>query len=87
MEEDNWNTVGVQNAEQEKDKIEIEFEEQPKKEPEIKLQEKEETKVEIEQEDEPVNKRNPEWRKSSKELTDQDCIELYKYLYPQLFYI
>jgi len=57
MEEDNWNTVGVQNAEQEKDKIEIEFEEPPKKEPEIKLQEKEETKVEIEQEDEPVNKK------------------------------
>ena len=57
MEEDNWNTVGVQNAEQEKNKIEIEFEEPPKKEPEIKLQEKEETKVEIEQEDEPVNKK------------------------------
>ena len=52
MEEDNWNTVGVQNAEQEKNKIEIEFEEPPEKEPEIKLQEKEETKVEIEQEDE-----------------------------------
>ena len=57
MEEDNWNTVGVQNAEQEKNKIEIEFEEPPEKEPEIKLQEKEETKVEIEQEDEPVNKK------------------------------
>ena len=56
MEEDNWNTVGVQNAEQEKNKIEIEFEEPPEKEPEIKLQEKEETKVEIEQEDEPVKK-------------------------------
>ena len=52
MEDDNWNTVSVQNAEQE-DQIEIEFEEAPEKEPEIKLQEKEETKVEIEQE-EPV---------------------------------
>ena len=51
MEEDNWNTVSVQNAEQE-DQIEIEFEEEPKKEPEIKVQEKEETKVEIEQEEE-----------------------------------
>ena len=51
MEEDNWNTVSVQNAEQE-DQIEIEFEEEPKKEPEIKVQKKEETKVEIEQEEE-----------------------------------
>jgi hypothetical protein len=54
MAEDNWNTVSVQNAEQE-DKIEIEFEEEPKKEPKIKVQEKEETKVEIEEE-EPVKK-------------------------------
>ena len=53
MEEDNWNTVSVQNAEQE-DKIEIEFEEEPENEPKIKVQEKEETKVEIEQEEEPV---------------------------------
>ena len=53
MEDDNWNTVSVQNAEQE-DQIEIEFEEAPEKEPEIKVQEKEETKVEIEQEEEPV---------------------------------
>ena len=53
MAEDNWNTVSVQNAEQE-DKIEIEFEEEPKKEPKIKVQEKEETKVEIEEE--PVKK-------------------------------
>jgi len=53
MEEDNWNTVSVQNEEQE-DKIEIEFEEEPEKESEIKVQEKEETKVEIEQEEEPV---------------------------------
>ena len=50
MEEDDWNTVSVQNAEQE-DKIEIEFEEEPEKKPEIKVQEKEETKVEIEQEE------------------------------------
>ena len=42
MEEDNWNTVGVQNAEQE-EKIEIEFEEEP----EVKTQEK----VEVEQEE------------------------------------
>ena len=40
MEDDNWNTVSVQNAEQE-DKIEIEFEEEPEKKPEIKAQEKE----------------------------------------------
>jgi hypothetical protein len=52
MEEDNWNTVSVQNAEQE-EQIEIEFEEEPEKKPEIKVEEKEETKVEIEQE-EPV---------------------------------
>ena len=52
MEEDDWNTVSVQNAEQE-DKIEIEFEEEPETEPKIEAQEKEETKVEIEQE-EPV---------------------------------
>jgi len=51
MEEDNWNTVSVQNEEQ-KEQIEIEFEEEPEKEPEIKVQEKEETKVEIEQEEE-----------------------------------
>ena len=30
MEDDNWNTVSVQNAEQE-DQIEIEFEEEPEK--------------------------------------------------------
>ena len=53
MEEDNWNTVSVQNEEQ-KEQIEIEFEEEPEKEPEIKVQEKEETKVEIEQEEETV---------------------------------
>lgn len=53
MEEDNWNTVSVQNAEQE-EQIEIEFEEEPENEPKIKVQEKEETKVEIEQEEEPV---------------------------------
>ena len=58
MEEDNWNTVSVQNAEQE-DKIEIEFEEEPEKKPEIKVEEKEETKVEIEQE-EPVKAEEPE---------------------------
>jgi len=56
MEEDDWNTVSVQNAEQE-DKIEIEFEEEPEKQPEIKVQEKEETKVEIEQEEEPVKEK------------------------------
>jgi len=59
MEDDNWNTVSVQNAEQE-DKIEIEFEEPIEKEPEIKVQEKEETKVEIEQEEEPVKAEEPE---------------------------
>ena len=52
MKDDDWNTVSVQNAEQE-DKIEIEFEEEPETEPKIEAQEKEETKVEIEQE-EPV---------------------------------
>ena len=59
MEDDNWNTVSVQNAEQE-DKIEIEFEEPIEKEPEIKVQEKEETKVEIEKEEEPVKAEEPE---------------------------
>ena len=58
MEEDNWNTVSVQNAEQE-EQIEIEFEEEPEKKPEIKVEEKEETKVEIEQE-EPVKAEEPE---------------------------
>jgi hypothetical protein len=53
MEEDNWNTVSVQNEEQ-KEQIEIEFEEEPENEPKIKVQEKEETKIEIEQEEEPV---------------------------------
>ena len=36
MEDDNWNTVSVQNAEQE-EQIEIEFEEEPEKKPEIKV--------------------------------------------------
>jgi len=47
MEEDNWNTVSVQNAEQE-DKIEIEFEEP---------QEKQEPKVEVEKEEKPVQEK------------------------------
>ena len=33
-------------------------------------------------EGEVVNRRNPPWRKSSRELKDQDYIDLYKYLYP-----
>ena len=58
MKDDDWNTVSVQNAEQE-EQIEIEFEEEPEKKPEIKVEEKEETKVEIEQE-EPVKAEEPE---------------------------
>ena len=58
MEDDTWNTVSVQNAE--KEQIEIEFEEEPEKQPEIKVQEKEETKVEIEQEEDPVKEEEAE---------------------------
>ena len=38
------------------------------------------TKISLE--DEVVNKRNPPWRKNPKDLSDNDYIELYKYLYP-----
>ncbi len=38
--------------------------------------------IEVSLEEEVINKRNPPWRKNQKELTDNDYIELYKYLYP-----
>lgn len=38
--------------------------------------------VEVRLEGEPINKRNPLWRRTPKEITDQDYIELYRYLYP-----
>jgi len=38
--------------------------------------------VEVELEGEVINKRDPAWRKNSKDLTDTDYIDLYKYLYP-----
>jgi molecular chaperone HtpG len=38
--------------------------------------------VEVQLEGETVNKREAPWRKSPRELTDNDYIELYRYLYP-----
>ena len=38
--------------------------------------------VEVYLDGEIINKRNPEWRKNPKDLSDQDYIDLYKYLYP-----
>ena len=38
--------------------------------------------VEVQMEGETVNKREAPWRKSHRELTDEDYIELYRYLYP-----
>ncbi|MFZ9464379.1 MAG: molecular chaperone HtpG, partial [Vulcanococcus sp.] len=38
--------------------------------------------VEVQLEGETVNKRESPWRKSPRELTDNDYIELYRYLYP-----
>ena len=38
--------------------------------------------VEVQLEGETVNKREAPWRKSPRELTDEDYIELYRYLYP-----
>ncbi|ABX08790.1 molecular chaperone HtpG [Prochlorococcus marinus] len=38
--------------------------------------------VEVCLEDEVINQMNPPWRKSTQELTEEDYIELYKYLYP-----
>ena len=38
--------------------------------------------VEVELEGETVNKREAPWRKSPRDLTDNDYIELYRYLYP-----
>ncbi len=38
--------------------------------------------IEVSFEGEVINKRNPPWRKSQKELKDEDYVELYKYLYP-----
>ncbi len=38
--------------------------------------------LDISLEGEVINKKNPEWRKSPRELSDNDYIELYKYLYP-----
>jgi len=38
--------------------------------------------VEVQLEGETVNKREAPWRKSARDLTDNDYIELYRYLYP-----
>ncbi len=38
--------------------------------------------VDISLDGETINKKNPLWRKSQKEITDQEYIELYNYLYP-----
>ena len=38
--------------------------------------------VEVQLEGETVNKREAPWRKSPRDLTDEDYIELYRYLYP-----
>jgi molecular chaperone HtpG len=38
--------------------------------------------VEVQLEGETVNKREAPWRKSPRELTDNDYVELYRYLYP-----
>ncbi len=38
--------------------------------------------VEVKLEGETINKRDPAWRKSTKDLQDQDYIDLYRYLYP-----
>ncbi len=38
--------------------------------------------VDVKLEGEVINKKNPPWKKSQKELTDQDYIDLYRYLYP-----
>jgi len=38
--------------------------------------------VEVQMDGETVNKREAPWRKSPRELTDEDYIELYRYLYP-----
>ena len=38
--------------------------------------------IEVSLDGEVINKRNPAWRKNPNELSDQDYIDLYKYLYP-----
>ena len=38
--------------------------------------------VDVQLEGESVNKRDPAWRKSPRDMTDQDYIDLYRYLYP-----
>lgn len=38
--------------------------------------------IEVLLEGETINKRNPAWKKSPKELSEQDYIDLYRYLYP-----
>ncbi len=38
--------------------------------------------IEVSLEGEVINKRNPPWRTNTKELNDQDYIDLYRYLYP-----
>ncbi len=38
--------------------------------------------IDVQLEGESINKRNPAWRKNQNELTEQDYIELYRYLYP-----
>ena len=38
--------------------------------------------VDVQLEGESVNKRDPAWRKTPRDMTDQDYIDLYRYLYP-----
>jgi molecular chaperone HtpG len=38
--------------------------------------------VEVQLEGEPVNKKQAPWRRSAREMTDEDYIEFYRYLYP-----
>ena len=38
--------------------------------------------IDVQLESESVNKRNPAWRRSPREMSDQDYIDLYHYLYP-----
>ena len=38
--------------------------------------------IEVKLEGESINKRNPLWRRNPREITDQEYIELYNYLYP-----
>ena len=38
--------------------------------------------IDVQLESESVNKRNPAWRRNPREMSDQDYIDLYRYLYP-----